>query len=89
VFGFSKGAVAPLEKPEACSCGYGSDGHVVTSLPWPVVVLVLNLAVATALGRLVALVSALPYVPVGFAPGRRRERSGKAPIPACGRMRPP
>jgi hypothetical protein len=60
-----------------------------TSLPWRVVVLFLELAVASALGVFVALVSALPGIPVGSAPGRRRERSGKAPVPACGRLRPP
>ena len=39
--------------PEARMCGYGSDGHVVTSLPWLVVVQVVSLAMVPVLGLLV------------------------------------
>jgi hypothetical protein len=89
IFGFSKGSRGPLGPPEACSCGYGSDGHVVTSLPWPIAVLVVDWRSCRCSGCSQAREPASSCLRSSSAPGRRRERSGKAPTrraAACGRL---
>ena len=89
VFGSARGQ-RPLGPPEACSCGFGSDGHVVTSLPWRVVVLAVSLAVVAG-----ARVARRPGCRLTSVCGQASRRVGavseaaRRRAPACGRLRPP